>query len=1006
MFSGTLRTGLIFGAALALLIGSAVLFAPRLVDMRALSPVIAGELGRALGRSVNVRGDIFLSLAPYPRLIVKDVSTVESANVGLMLSAEEAHADLRWGDLILGRYTVAKLTVVRPIIEARWDELTALSGSSADVAVTRGQLTLKGLASPLEVDSFDAELTKSIGGATTWTLSGLLGGQSVEATGRLGAPTRNAARNIQASVKLPEADLTFDMTGVLADGAFKGAAKLSALHASDALSLSRSFSIETARWPWTKQALSVNADVTAKKDAVEFENGALQLADQGATFTGRLKLGAPPDFSFAVELGVFDTALWIPGPTGALPGEPSSKPGLLDLMFAGSAPWQGEIRLNGTALRQGPQAIRDLALDAALTGAQWDIRNAAVVLPGQTRVSFAGLWSPDTSALEGSWRALGQDPHAFLSWLGVDAARLPPGKLTSFDATGAVQLSDKIVSLNDMDIGFDATRATGRISFGWGADAPFGVNLDFDRLALEGYWPILGDLFAPSGLETSQENASYGVAPLAPWLGGWAKARGVVRIAVPQLTWRDAWAGALGLDVAFESGMADVRSLALDDGAGNAVWIGGKIASLDTIPAADNLQFDVKAADMTRLLRPLGFNVSSLKTMSPVTLNGAINGPLLGATLALDGKFGPLTAKGRGSVDLSYARPKLETTLEIAHPNAGELRAMLWKGAAFNSKLAGAVSVSAKIKAENQKTTVDDITGILGPHKFSGHAQIDDSGAIRQVSVELKDIDLDWTALSPWPFLPLPPPGDWQGDVTLSGSRLKTNLFEVRDFSAHSVAEKNAVELAEWKGKIDGGAAQIALKWAKEPDLDAPEHWRHALQGQIVVNDANPALLLSGLPSAAKGRSDVTMNFSAKARRPEGWLASLGGGGSFRITLPAGTALKNSGVLAPLSAVVRAESADGRATAALEASGGFGIAKGVAAFGDLAVRSNAYNAAFAGNIDLVQQSFDLKGSLRLKDRGLIVGPSAQLVLPPTVPMSITGPLQAPTIKLDVSGVQR
>jgi hypothetical protein len=44
----------------------------------------------------------------------------------------------------------------------------------------------------------------------------------------------------------------------------------------------------------------------------------------------------------------------------------------------------------------------------------------------------------------------------------------------------------------------------------------------------------------------------------------------------------------------------------------------------------------------------------------------------------------------------------------------------------------------------------------------------------------------------------------------------------------------------------------------------------------------------------------------------------------------------------------------------------------------------------------------LKGMLKLRDRGLIVGPAAQLVLPPNVPITITGPIAAPTIKLDVS----
>lgn len=1001
--SSTLRTALVAGLTLAGFVLVVAFFAPRMIDVRGMSPRIAAEMSQALGQPVQVRGDIFLSLVPTPRLIVRDVMTVDG--VPITLSAEEAQADLSWADLLLGRYTISKVSLVRPTIDMNWRAFSFAGGAVPRLSIERGQLNVLGLASPVEISNFNAELEPTSNGAVSWTLTGLLDGLAIESKGKLSSAGRNGARSLQSSLKLTEADVAVDITGVIStDAGFVGRAELSALRASEAFALSRALDLNPTRWAWTREPLRLEAELKATLTQFVVDSGELKVGDQSVTFSGMANAGEQNQFSLKAELGSLDVARLLPvGPAQSR----STEPQILDRLLASQTPWQGDIKINGQLLRLGEQTLRDLALDAGIEAAQWTVRNAALTLPGQTRLTFAGLWSDDTAALEGAWRANSQDLRALLTWLDVDVASLPPERLSTLGATGTIQASDKAVVLSDLALGFDATQVTGRVSFGLGDSTPTSVNLDIDRLALDIYGPLLRRFVMPPQPNATPSQPGYGVAPLAPWLSTFATQRATLRIAVAQLTWRDVLAGQLGVDIAFGDGVADIRSVAFEDVSGAALWLGGKIENLNAIPVADGLQFDLKVTDVARFARATRAQIPDpLRDLGPWLLTGAVNGSLVEAAVVMDGKVGPITLKARGAVGVPEGKPKYETTLEVAHPDMAALRTAMWGKKVFPTKISGPLAISAKVKLQEQQFSFEDVTAAFGPHQFQARIAVDDKGAIRDVKADITAINFDATALTDTPLLPIPVPGDWQGEVTLAGPLLKTSIFDARDFSARYVVAKNTAELAEWRGKLFDGPAQVAVKWAKEPDPSMPERWAHLLQGQVVINDANPALMLVGLPTAQKGKADVTVSFKAQAPAPTEWMQALNGSGSFRTVLPANTTLKSSGALAPLSAIVRAESANGRTTTPLETSSTFTLTNGVVQLNDFAMKANAYTARFDGTVDLARDVFDLEGTLRLKDRGLIAGPTAKLVLPPTVPVTITGPMQAPTIKLDTSGAQR
>jgi hypothetical protein len=995
--TGTLRTAFAFGAALIVIILGAAFIAPNAIDMRSAVPVISAELSNALGQPVQVRGRTTLSLIPSPKLVLKDVTATPTGDQGIALNAEEVHADLGWGDLLLGTYDVSRLVLVRPLITAPWHGVTPTGPALPKLIIDRGQLKLTGLAAPLDIEALDAELTPAANGGLAWTVSGMVDGLAIESEGRLGAVSRNGAQNLNVTIKLPEADVTLQLSGSrnTTEDRFTGKVVVAALHASDALALSQALDLDPGRWPVSREPLAITAEISAVGDQLTISNGEAKIGDQIAMLRAELNIAAAT-FAANVELRALDVMRLLPAAPAT---EQPAQPRPLDRLFAVATPWRGEIKVNGQVLRLGEHVLRDAALDLHLEQAQWRIGNGAVTLPGQTRISFAGLWSKDSDALEGTWRASSTDLRALLSWLGVAPDMLPAASFTSFAANGAVQANDKVVALDDISIGLDASQATGRIAFGWDPASPTSLALDIDRLALDVYGPLLGAFIRTPA--PANDAPGYGVAPVAPWLSALARQRGNIRLSVTQASWKEELTGQLGVDIALGDNTADIRSIAFTDSSGAALWIGGKIKNLDAVPVAESVQVDLKVNDVGRFARSADADVpDGLRNLTPWSLNAAVNGSLVEAAITLDGALGPLAVKSRGTLRAPEGQPSFDASFEMTHPNAAELRVALWPEATFETKIAGPMALTAHIKTAKRRTEVSDAVLSFGPHRFLAKVAVDDTAKPRAVTADISNINMDWTAMAPLPLLPIPAPGSWSGNVTLRGPHLKTPLVDARDFAARYVATLNKVELAEWSGRLFDGASQVALTWTKAPDAADPTRWSHALQGQVVVSDASTALMLPGL--ATHGQADLTFNFAASGAQPVQWRETFSGTGEFNVVLPAHATLRNTGLFAPLAAVVRAEKPDGRTLTAVEGSGRFGMAKSVVTFGELAVRSNAYNANFTGSVDLSREVFDLAGILRLKDRGQIAGPSAQLVLPPTVPMAITGPLQAPTIKLDVS----
>ena len=106
---------------LAVLVGvvvAAMLIVPAVVDWNEYRAEIASQASHALGRTVEIRGDVGLALLPAPRLTVKDahLANIEGAAAEDMISLASLEITAAWAPLLGGTVRVESVKLVRPVI--------------------------------------------------------------------------------------------------------------------------------------------------------------------------------------------------------------------------------------------------------------------------------------------------------------------------------------------------------------------------------------------------------------------------------------------------------------------------------------------------------------------------------------------------------------------------------------------------------------------------------------------------------------------------------------------------------------------------------------------------------------------------------------------------------------------------------------------------------------------------------------------------------------------------
>lgn len=865
----------------------------------------------------------------------------------------------------------------------------------------------------------------------------------------------NAAKadGINISVNLVEADVAAKFIGSVSrtsERDFRGDFSVSGNSGSALLATFGLVGAQTRLPEALLQPFSLSAKVRGTSEKFETDSLSVDVGGTGASGAISWTNGAVPHLDVTLDFAAVDVATWTfaSASTGNLlrHGTGITYPVLVSRAYAAESSNDGftvplwltaSVRLRAPLLSYGEEVLRDGIFDAALSDGELAVRNFGVTLPGPASVKAFGFIRDDdaSSVFDGAIEIDTQNLRGTLTWLGAGETinQVPRGRLSNASMRAALQGTPERLSFGELALVLDTSSAKGSAFIARGDRTSFGVDLTIDNLNLDTYVPVLMDkglraLFSGSSRSETAESGVYGVTPVLDSLKSLASIDADVRIGIDALTAGNVPNGRAGLDLDLKDGVLNILSASFDNIAGATLWFSGGIEGFGTTPLFKDFQFDLHADDFGRFSRAFGVSVpASMRNLSPVAITGLVNGGLAQADLVTTAKIGEMTINGSGRALSLDQQPQLDLSVEASHPSYAKLLQATVGRWPTGTPDPGAMTLTAQYSQINAVTTVEAVRLTVGSESVVGGIVVTEEAGRKKVSATIDDIaiviDNLWpsdpaqqfltTSNAPsssnkgtsttgiwsedsfdWSFL-----GAWDGDVTLSGSRLDIRGVDLRDFECTIVVDSGAAEISQWSGYLFGAPGQLALRASTSPEL--------SLQGEISFSGGDFASVAKAINGGGttglkpdSGDVDFTGQFEASGSAPRSMIENLSGSGTLKITAAsAGTGVV-AGLLGALSAVSQVESiVPGGNSAPMTVEATLSADKGRIEIIDGAVKSRSYGGMFTGMVDLPNWLIDVMGRLRLENLPR-ADAATQRTLPTSVPITVRGRLDLPNIMLN------
>lgn len=677
-------------AALAAALAAVVALAlPRVVDEPALRDRLVALTERSTGYRLDIRGAVRLELTPLPRLSVDRVA-VDAPGV-VRVVADRIDLDLALLPLLAGRVEPSGLRLVRPSFAVERlppDLATVLAAVGRGVEVRAAEI-------------LDGRLELAVGLAPGWParLDGLNASLAWDPE-RRGFALTGAARTGAEAVRL-DLDLqpvpAAGPTGLRLDlrsGASSAPATLTfegSAGPGGALAGKLRAGAPNGRLPgWLARAAGLavppgipgGVELAGRLDATAAR---VALADLELVLAGNRLRGA-----FTLDRGAggaaarrFDVVLEAPRAEVA----PALEAALRELAASGVRPPPGtggsaELRLASLLWRGGE--VRALRVETAWTpDGKLTVPRLDATLPGATALRWTGKVAAGGgeaapaggAALAGAVSLQAGELRPLLRWLGVGAADLPAGGLTSLDLAAEAEAAPGRLALRAIDARLDATALRGSAALAVGARPSLRLDLAADRINAAVY--------------AGERDRGWPGIDLAPWRDRLAAADLDLKVAVDRLS-LDRWRGGrLALRARVEAGRVSVPELLLADPDGNRLRVAG-----DGDPARSSYALAVElAATAEALAAPWGAaSPPALAGLGPVRLDATLRRDPDAATAAARAR---LAAAGLdASLDGTLGGPldpgvlDLAGELAVADP-AALLEGLGWPVAAQAAALRG-----------------------------------------------------------------------------------------------------------------------------------------------------------------------------------------------------------------------------------------------------------------------------------------------------------------------------
>jgi len=1009
---------------------------PGFVNWTPYRDTFAVQLGQAVGRPVSIQGVVDFTLLPRPALRASEV-TVTGAVPGDSIIIGQLSARLAFAPLLRGAFQFRDLrledsTAIITLGETwppfaspaahtdasipRADGGEAFQVDIEGIEVAGGALTLRNANGGVIALAHEIEMRVRVAARDAYVLEGdaVVGGTALGLELRVSAAGSADVRAVSATVRLHEAAATFGVSGRfdVAARTLDGDFTASGPRAAPVFSVTNLLNMSAPPAALLKP-FAVGAKVSADETGIAFSGLAVNLGGTLAQGTAEWREARTPQLTLGLDFAPVPLEDWRFAVAGTAArtasGAASSRPDLTPARVKDR--FTADVSLRLPALSYRGRDLRDGRIAASLSAGEFRITDAAVTLPGTTRVSAFGLVNRADGpvVLDGVVNVQTYDARGLLSWLGLDVVDVPPGRLGSASFQAALQMAGDRLMLSDIAATLDTAQLAGRMSWAFGARPFVGIDLTADNINIDSYRPAkpaLHVLSAPQPAKSAPPKPEvYGVTPTGTAFAGLANFDADFHLQMNGVTAGGIPGGRIGLDFALQNGALAIRTAAFEQVAAATAWFSGNVTGLGGALAFDNLQFELAGEDIARIADVAGWGLGpALQGLGAIALNGTLNGSAVQADVRATARVAGLTARVAGQLmDLDKAA-RFAGTVEAAHPRFSQVMSATPYGWPAGVRDPGPFALTVRMAHDPARTVVNEFRVGIGKEHFSATGEIADVDGRRRVTATLSDIAFnvdavlpsrpaakttaatsaatpgDAAAIAGWLFL-----RGWDGEIALAGSSLTTRGLALQDFSARIAVADGAAELADWKGRIFGAPGQLFLRMASTPTP--------TLQGQIAVTRGdfrNFVAALNGGRTTLKstGTTDLVASFTAQGPSADAMLRSLSGSGTLKITAVESGGGLSAGLFGPLTAAAQLDMTSPGNPAPITLSMRPAAANGRIKLEEIDVASRTHTGRFTGAVDLSGRQVDVSGTLTPR----AAGQDALLI-------SIKGAIDRPNIRL-------
>lgn len=1089
-------------AGVVVVVLGGVLALPGLLDWNQYKGMATEKVRELTGRELTIAGDVSIAIWPAPALVAEDITftSLPGSQAPNLASVKAVEVRIALAPLLSGRVQVETVKLIEPVIElerladgrANWeftpataandnkpgDGTTSGGGETPQAApdvvldnftIENGTLiyrdTAAGLTEPIE--KLNATISAaSLRGPMESSGSLVLRGIPLSYSASLGEIIHDRTVPFNARLNLAAGDLSVQAGGSLVNllnaPQFKGNVRIEGQDLGAALAgLGLGAPGNGAPLP-----LKLSGQVVASAKAAEIKGLSIDLA--GIQAKGDLQADLGDKLRFGTQLGInrLDTDKLMarlnakPAAKTATDARPATATGTKQAAApkpAAAAPVRfqlpadiaGSAILTVDAIGYKDGVVRDLVVNAEMADGTLTLQQFSGQFPGGSDFTVSGrLTTPEAvPTFAGEMESTVSDLRGVLSWLNVAPPPVPADRLRKLAFKSQIVATPEQVQVSGVDMAFDSSRLTGGVTVALRDRLGFGAALLLDRINVDAYLPAQAKAAEPgpqsggtgSAAPSKPQPQAKSANPLSA-LGALSTFDANFNLQVKSAVYQGTPVRDLVAEGTLYNGALDLKRLSVGGLAGASANISGKLKGLSEIPAAENLRFSAKAADLSALARVAGTTLPlDGKKLGAVSLKGRVDGSLLAPSVDATTGIAGAVASYKGRVSWISLGDLLSGRLAIKHNDLPTLLSRLGINYKPAGKLGG-LDLSADIKGGTDAITLTGLKGAIGKTSIGGTLAAQLAGAKPKISADLRT-----GALNIEDFMPAQKSAQWQGLVpTLipaawspprggesrpSPLLHKTargqwpteplDLSVLGSFDADVVLKAPVIiygrylaEKADIGAKITGGVLNVerltgqlfggALSGTARVDQNGNQ-----VQSALKVTGINVEEALEAVTgeAAANGKMDVAFDVASAGRSVAALVQSLGGKGNFQLSNMDVQKATQGSLLSGLLGLFTSLNQLGGAAADDKASVGatFDIQRGIATTRDLKLASAFGNGGAAGSIDLPNWTIDLKGEIQLAESTLMRILKAKVrETRNAVPFAITGSLEAPNVKVDTN----